>query len=93
MHLFYGCGSGLNWDGYCNADVDKMIEQQSREPDSVRRKQLLWMIERKLVEDNARPIIYYRPGGTCLQPYVKGLTIDVNYIFGSWRMEEVWLDK
>jgi len=24
---------------------------------------------------------------------VKGLTIDVNYIFGSWRMEDVWLDK
>ena len=93
VHLFYGCGSGLNWDGYCNAEVDKMIEQQSREADSDRRKQLLWMIERKLAEDNARPIIYYRPGGTCLQPYVKGLTIDVNYIFGSWRMEDVWLDK
>jgi hypothetical protein len=31
--------------------------------------------------------------GTCLQPYVKGLTIDVNYIFGSCRMDDVWLDK
>ena len=93
VHLFYGCGSGLNWDRYCNPEVDKMIEQQSREANSARRKQLLWAIERKLAEDNARPIIYYRPGGTCLQPRVKGLTIDVNYIFGSWRMEDVWLDK
>jgi len=93
VHLFYGCGSGLNWDGYCNPEVDKMIEQQSREADPDRRKQLLWTIERKLAEDNARPIIYYRPGGTCLQPHVKGLTIDVNYIFGAWRMEDVWLDK
>ena len=93
VHLFYGCGSGLNPDGYCNPEVDKMIEQQSREADPDRRKRLLWTIERKLAEDNARPIIYYRPGGTCLQPYVKGLTIDVNYIFGSWRMEDVWIDK
>jgi peptide/nickel transport system substrate-binding protein len=93
VHLFYGCGSGLNWDGYCNEEVDKMIEQQSREANSDHRRQLLWTIERKLAEDNARPIIYYRPGGTCVQPYVKGLTIDVNYIFGSWRMEDVWLDN
>ena len=89
VHLFYGCGSGLNWDGYCNAEVDKMIEQQSREADFDRRKRLLWTIERKLAEDNARPIIYYRPGGTCLQPYLKGLTTDVNYIFGSWRKRAV----
>src|SRR5262249_49962803 len=27
VHLFYGCGSGLNWDGYCDAEIDKMIEQ------------------------------------------------------------------
>ena len=33
IDLFYGCGSSLNWDGYCNAEVDKMIEQQSREAD------------------------------------------------------------
>ena len=93
VHLFYGCGSGLNWDGYCNPEVDKMIEQQSRDANPDRRKRLLWTIERKLAEDNARPIIYYRPGGTCTQPYVKDLTIGINYIFGSWRMEDVWLDK
>ena len=93
VHLFYGCGSSLNWDGYCNPEVDKLIELQSREADPDRRKQLLWTIERKLADDNARPIVYYRPGGTCMQPHVKGLTIDINYIFGSWRMEDVWLDK
>jgi ABC-type transport system substrate-binding protein len=31
LDLFYGCGSSLNWDGYCNAEVDKMIERQSIE--------------------------------------------------------------
>jgi peptide/nickel transport system substrate-binding protein len=33
LDLFYGCGSSLNWDGYCNHDVDKLIEQQSTEGD------------------------------------------------------------
>ncbi len=93
VQLFYGCGSNLNWDGYCNLEMDKMIEQQSREGDMGKRKQILWTIERKLAEDNVRPIIYYSRGGTCERPYVKGLTIMVNSIFNGWRMEDVWLDK
>jgi peptide/nickel transport system substrate-binding protein len=93
VQLFYGCGSNINWDGYCNPQIDKLIEQQSREGDPERRKQLLWTIERKLADDNVRPIIFYNPGGTCEQPHLKGLTIMVNYIFGAWRMEDVWLDK
>ena len=73
--------------------MDKLIEQQSREADMDKRKQLLWMIERKLADDNVRPIIFYSRCGTCRQPYIKDLTIMVNYIFGAWRMEDVWLDK
>jgi peptide/nickel transport system substrate-binding protein len=93
LQLFYGCGSSLNWDGYCNPEIDKLIEQQSREGDPGRRKQVLWEIERKLAADDARPIIFYTKGGTCRQPYVKGLTLMVNSIFNGWRMEDVWLDK
>jgi peptide/nickel transport system substrate-binding protein len=93
VQLFYGCGSSLNWDGYCNPEMDKLIEQQSREADTDKRKRLLWTIERRLAEDNVRPIIFYRQGGTCLQPYIKGLTVMVNSIFNGWRMEDVWLDK
>src|SRR5580693_732684 len=33
LDLFYGCRSSLNWDGYCNPEVDKLIVQQSLEPD------------------------------------------------------------
>jgi peptide/nickel transport system substrate-binding protein len=91
--LFYGCGSNSNWDNYCNPEMDKMIEAQSREGDAAKRKQILWTIERKLADDNVRPIIFYRRGGTCERPYVKGLTIMLNSVFNSWRMEDVWLDK
>ena len=93
LHLFYGCGSSLNWDGYCQPEIDQLIEQQSREGDPERRKQLLWTIEKKLAADDVRPILFYRPGGTCRQPYIKGMTIMVNSIFNSWRMEDVWLDR
>ncbi|HJU18200.1 MAG TPA: ABC transporter substrate-binding protein [Stellaceae bacterium] len=93
LKLFYGCGASLNWDGYCNPEVDKLIDEQSREGDPARRKQILWQIEQKLAADDARPIIYYRSGGTCRQPYVKGLTIMVNDTFSGWRMEDAWLDK
>jgi peptide/nickel transport system substrate-binding protein len=53
----------------------------------------VWQIERKLAEDDARPIIFYSRDGTCLQTHVKGLTLMVNSIFNGWRMEDVWLDK
>jgi peptide/nickel transport system substrate-binding protein len=93
LKLFYGCGASVNWSGYCNPEVDELIERQSREGDPERRKPVLWEIERKLAADDARPIIFYRNGGTCRQPYVKGLTLMVNSVFNGWRMEDVWLDK
>jgi peptide/nickel transport system substrate-binding protein len=93
LKLFYGCGASVNWDGYCNAEVDELIEQQSREGNPERRKPILREIERKLAADNARPILFYAKGGTCWQPYVKGFTQMANSHFNGWRMEDVWLDK
>jgi peptide/nickel transport system substrate-binding protein len=93
LYLLHGCGGDLNYSGYCNPEVDELIEQQSTESDESRRKQLVWAVERKLAEDGARPIIFYSRGGTCWQPYVKGLTLMVNSIFNGNRREDIWLDK
>ena len=94
LDCFTAAARACNWDGYCNPEIDKLIEQQSREGDAGAAQAAgLWTIERKLAEDVARPIIFYARGGTCWQPYVKGLTIMVNSIFNGWRMEDVWLDK
>jgi peptide/nickel transport system substrate-binding protein len=93
---FYGnfvCGAVRNYTGYCNPEVDKLIDQQSAEANRETRKNLVWAIERRLAEDGARPIIFYPRGGTCLQPYVKGLTTMVNSIYDGYRMEDVWLDR
>jgi len=89
----YTCGAEGNYNGYCNPEVDKLVDRQSMEPDRQKRKELAWEIERKLAEDEARPIIYYNRGGVCWRPEVKGLTIMVNSIYNGWRMEGVWLDR
>ena len=50
-------------------------------------------IERKLIEDDARPILFYTRAANCREPYVKGLITMVNSIYNSWRFEDLWLDK
>ena len=89
----YTCGAEGNYNGYCNPEVDKLIDRQPMESDRQKRKQLAWEIERKLAEDDARPIVYYNRGGICWRPEVKGITVMVNSIYNGWRMEDVWLDK
>ena len=89
----YACGSDRNYSGYCNPELDKKFEEQSKEADQEKRKQLVWEIDKKLQEDGARPIIYHNIGATCWQPAVKGLTMMVNSIFNGWRMEDWWLDR
>jgi peptide/nickel transport system substrate-binding protein len=89
----YACGSARNYTGYCNPALDKEFDQQSTETNQQKRKKLVWEIDRKLQEDEARPIIFHGIAATCWQPYVKGLTIMVNSIYNGWRMEDVWLDK
>jgi peptide/nickel transport system substrate-binding protein len=89
----FSCGAERNYTGYCSAEVDKLIDQQSSEPDSAKRKQIVWEIERKLAEDAARPAIFYPMSAACWQPYFKGHTMMVNGNYNGWRLEDAWLDK
>ncbi len=89
----FSCGAERNYTGYCSAEVDKMIDRQSSEPDVAKRKQIVWQIERKLAEDAARPAIFYPMSAACWQPYFKGHTMMVNGNYNGWRFEDVWLDK
>jgi len=89
----YACGGVGNYNGYCNPEIDKLIEQQSIEADQEKRKRLVWEIERRLTVDDAKPLVYFNRGGICWDPKVKGLTIMVNSIYNGWRMEDVWLDQ
>ena len=89
----YSCKSERNYTQYCNADVEKLIGQQSREPDIAKRKQLVWDIEKLLVEDVARPIISHGYAATCWHPRVKNYRVFQNSIYNDARLEDVWLDE
>jgi peptide/nickel transport system substrate-binding protein len=89
----YACRAENNPDGYCNPEIDQLIDRQSSEFDEQKRKQLVWAIEWKLAEDGARPVIDHARAATCRQPYVKGFTSMVNSVYNGWRFEDLWLEK
>lgn len=89
----YACGSDRNYTGYCNPEIDSLLDRQSVESDPLQRRRLVWEIDRKLQEDEARPILFHNRFATCWHQRVKGVTIMVNSLFNGWRMEDVWLDK
>jgi peptide/nickel transport system substrate-binding protein len=89
----YLCDSESNWDGYCNREIDKLIDRQSMEADQEKRKLMVWDLERRLAEDVARPVLYHNRSGTCWHPYVKGYTPMINSIYNGLRFEDVWLDR
>ncbi len=89
----YACGGVGNYNGYCNKEIDKLIDQQSMEADQEKRHKLVWEIERRLTEDGAKPLIMFNKGATCWQPAVKNLTVMENSIYNGWRMEDLWLDR
>jgi peptide/nickel transport system substrate-binding protein len=87
------CGADRNYSGYCNPELDRLIDRQSMEPDTEKRRQLVWQIERLLAEDSVRPVIFYARAAWCLQPRVKGMTLMVNSIYNGSRYEDIWLDR
>jgi peptide/nickel transport system substrate-binding protein len=89
----YACNGIGNYNGYCNPEIDKLIDRQSMERDQEKRRQMVWDIERRLTEDNAKPLVYFNRGGICWDPSVKGLTVMVNSIYNGWRMDDIWLDR
>jgi peptide/nickel transport system substrate-binding protein len=89
----YVCGAMRNYTGYCNREVDNMVDEQSAMSDVAKRKQLVWAIEKKLAEDDARPILFYPRAANCHYPKVKGLVTQVNSIYNGQRFEDLWLDN
>ncbi|TAJ88101.1 ABC transporter substrate-binding protein [Reyranella sp.] len=89
----YACKSERNYTGYCSPEIEKLFTAQSAERDVEKRKKIVWDIDRKLLEDGARPVIMWNAAGTCWHPYVKGYAPMVNSLYNGSRFEEIWLDK
>ena len=93
LKMGFDCQSDANFSKYCNPEVDKLLDQQSQEADPAKRRQIVWEIERTLVKDVARPIIFHGKSATCWHPHVKGYLQQENSIYNNSRYEDVWLDK
>ncbi len=89
----YACGSLRNYNNYCDPEMTKLFEAQSREFDHEKRLKMVWEIDRKLQEDIARPIIAQGRAAGCWQPHVKGVVLHTNSIYNGTRFEDVWLDR
>ena len=89
----YGCGSLRNYNNYCDAEMTKLFQAQSRELDPKKRQQMVWDIDHKLQAEIARPIIFYGRAAGCWHPQVKNLTLHINSIYNNWRFEDVWLER
>ena len=88
----FACGSQRNYTAYCNPEVDKLIDRQSAETNIEKRKKIVWEIEKKLIEDDVRPVLFYTKAANCRRPQVKNLVTQVNSIYNSWRFEDLWLE-
>ena len=53
----------------------------------------MWDIERALIEDGARPMIYNGNVNTCWQPELQGIVRKRDSIYNDWRFEQMWLDR
>ncbi len=89
----YACKSEANYTQYCRPEVEKLLDEQSQEPDIEKRRKIVWELERVLAEDVARPIIYHNRAATCWHPHVKGYVHHENSLYNHWRFDAVWLDK
>ena len=89
----YVCGAERNYTNYCNPEIEKLFDQQSRMSDIEARKKLVWEIDKQLQEDAARPVIMHGQAATCWRPETKGVRLSGNSIYNHWRFEDIWLDR
>ncbi|MGE0699686.1 MAG: ABC transporter substrate-binding protein, partial [Hyphomicrobiaceae bacterium] len=89
----YVCNSERNLSGYCDPELDKLVDRQSREIDPAKRRELVWQIDRKLQVAGVRPIFSHYRAATCWHPRVKGLTVMQNSLYNGWRFDDLWIER
>jgi peptide/nickel transport system substrate-binding protein len=87
----YGCGSPRNYSGYCNEEIQKLIDAQSAELDAKKRLALIATIQKKLEDEAARPVLSWRLDYFTVWPHVKNM-VPHQSIFNFGRFQEVWRD-
>jgi len=89
---FFGCRSSRNYSGYCNEEIERIIDQQSQELDAQKRLAMVHQLQMKLEDAAVRPELGWRLDYFAVWPHVKNL-VPHNSIYGWGRMQEVWRDN
>ena len=53
----------------------------------------MWEIERRLAQDDARPILFYQRAANCARSELHGLTTMANSIYNQSRFDDLWLER
>lgn len=88
----FKCGSPRNYSDYCNAEVDRLIDEQSQTADPVKRLKLVQELDARLQLEGARFMLGWGKEYYLMWPYVKNL-VPHQSVYNYGRMQEVWLDK
>jgi peptide/nickel transport system substrate-binding protein len=85
----------LNTPGYCDKEMDALLDAAEKEVNPEKRKALYKQIVGKVVADVPEVYLGYIPQFFALRDYVKGFTTDSDGNFGWWGggLNYTWLDK
>jgi peptide/nickel transport system substrate-binding protein len=86
------CGSQRNYSDYCNKEVEDEISKASMEQNKVKRRGMVWEIERRVALDAARPVLGHALDFQMHWPHVKGF-VPHHSLYSYARFQDVWLDK
>jgi peptide/nickel transport system substrate-binding protein len=59
-YIFHKCKAPQNSPGYCNADVDKLLDQARAVPDPAERKGIYEKVTKIILDDNPKLYLYHR---------------------------------
>lgn len=95
---WFKCGAHVyaNAVGFCDEELDKLLEQGLRESDPEKRKEIYRAYEERLLYLAPWVFLYWRPQGEAMALYVKGYERHQAApigILSTAHMENIWLDK
>jgi peptide/nickel transport system substrate-binding protein len=85
----YLCQGTENFPQICDAEVERLFNEQQREVDFERRRELVWEMQRRLWDLNGKVIINWSIRRTPYWREVKGFAMGASNYQGM-RLEEVW---
>ena len=86
------CASPENFPGLCDAEIDRLMEDQSRTRDSDKRKSLVDEIQRRVWDVDAKVWFQWSLRRTPAWENVRGFETGGPSLYQGRRMDAVWLE-